>query len=122
VLSLISKGVDLLEIVSIAAPCMILLLFFWYLYMRRVDKQYFRWVCNSIGRYLSAEMEVFWEKELLNARFDDKFRRLDDYMDKEYGRLISDVCGRIMEKSEEEYRQERLRELCSQWETIRREG
>ena len=40
----------------------------------------------------------------------------------EYERLISGVCGGIMEKGEDDYRQSRFRELYSRWETIRMEG
>lgn len=117
----VDKLADIVKFLKIAVPCMILLLIIWYLYMRGIDKQYRTWVCSSIGRHLSEELEKCWKENPLDARLDDKFRSLDDYMDKEYEKLISNTCGKILEKSEDDYRQDRLRELRVQWEMIKRE-
>lgn len=106
----------------VTLPIVIILLIFWYLFMKHVDKKYHVWVCSSVGRYLSEELEKFWKGDPLNARIDDKFQHLDDYMGKQYEMLIGNVLGGVMQKSDADYRQDRLRELCSQWETIKREG
>lgn len=108
--------------VGVVLPCIILVLIVWYLYMRGVDKKYRTWVCSSVGGYLSAELENFWKEDLLNPRLDDKFQSLDEYMDKEYEKLIENVCGGVAERSKEDDRLDRLRELCSRWEIIKREG
>ena len=121
-MSILENAADILKVLAIAVPCMILLLVFWYLYMRGVDKQYHTWVCSAVSVYLSAEMDNFRRDDLLNIKLDNKFQSLDAYMKEEYERLISGVCGGIMEKGEDDYRQSRFRELYSRWETIRMEG
>lgn len=120
-LSGVITGFGLLIFFAIAVPCIILLLIIWYLYARSVDKKYRAWICDDISGYLSVELDNFWKENLPNIRLDGKFQSLNEYMDKEYEKLISDVCGGIMGKNEEEGKQEKLRRLYSQWETIKRE-
>lgn len=112
----------ILVVICVILPLVLIFVILWYLFMRHVDKQHHKWVCNALGPYLSSELQEFWQEDPVSGKLDAKYTFLKEHMQEQYEKIISDVLGNLLGEPEQDSNQKHFVELCNRWHQIRKEG